>query len=178
MKDELLSALQSTGENPLRVSDAGQIGGVDELPSIPGTLAILPVRGFVVFPRTVSPLNVQRPSSIQLLNDTLPQNKIIGLVTQRDETKDEPEIADLYPVGTAAMVLKVLRQSDRHLVVIAQGLRRFAIRKVTRTAPYLRADVEVLQTLPPPATKEFEAQFRNLRDSALKLLELTLDVPE
>jgi ATP-dependent Lon protease len=62
--------------------------------------------------------------------------------------------------------------------VIAQGLRRFAIRKITQTAPYLRAEVEVLSTLPAPTTKEFEAQFRNLRESALRLLELTPDVPE
>ena len=178
MKDELLSTLQSTGENPLTASDAGQMSGVDELPSIPGTLAILPVRGFVVFPRTISPLNVQRPASIQLLNETLPQNKIIGLVTQRDETKDEPEIADLYHVGTAVMVLKLLRQSDKHVVVIAQGLRRFLIRQVTETTPFLRAEVEVINVLPPPTTKEFEAEFRNLRDSAANLLELSPDVPE
>ncbi len=43
----------------------------------------------VVFPWTVAPLNVQRAASIQLLNETLPQNKIIGLVTQRDETKEK-----------------------------------------------------------------------------------------
>ena len=85
-----------------------RLAGRDAMPSIPGTLAILPVRGFVVFPRTISPLNVQRAASIQLLNETLPQNKIIGLLAQRDESKEDPEVADLYQVGTAAMVLKLL----------------------------------------------------------------------
>ena len=61
------------------------MGGPDAMPAIPGTLAILPVRGFVVFPRTMSPINVQRAASIQLLNETLPQHKIIGLLAQRDE---------------------------------------------------------------------------------------------
>src|SRR5690349_18403311 len=178
MSDGTFHVLQHSPSGAATTTALPQVGGTDETPPIPGTLSILPVRGFVVFPHTLSPLNVQRPSSIQLLNDTLPQNKIIGLCTQRDETKDEPEIDDLYPVGTAAMVLKVLRQSDRHLVVIAQGLRRFAIRKITQTTPYIRADVEILNTLPPPTTKEFKAQFRNLRESALKLLELTPDVPE
>ncbi|HSU86109.1 MAG TPA: endopeptidase La [Chthoniobacterales bacterium] len=178
MNEEPFSALQAVAENPEPVSDAAQLGGVDQMPAIPGTLAILPVRGFVVFPRTISPINVRRATSIQLLNETLPQQKIIGLVAQRDETKEEPEIADLYHIGTAVMVLKLLRQSDQHVVVIAQGLRRFAIRKVTQAAPFLRAEVEIVNVLPSPTTKEFEAEFRNLRDSAAKLLELSPDVPE
>ena len=71
-----------------------------------------------------------------------------------------------------------MRQADDHVVIIVQALRRFAIRKIRQTAPFLRADVELLDTLPAPATKEFEAAFRNLRDSSAKLLELTPDVPE
>ncbi|HEY3663860.1 MAG TPA: endopeptidase La [Chthoniobacterales bacterium] len=179
MSGQPFSTLQSSEETPSQVSAAvpGSVAP-DAMPAIPETLAILPVRGFVVFPRTVSPLNVQRAASIQLLNETLPQNKIIGLVTQRDEAKEDPDEADLYQFGTAVMVLKLLRQADDHVVVIAQGLRRFKIRKIVQKTPFMRAEVEVLQTLPAPTTKEFEAEFRNLRDSAGKLLELTPDVPE
>ena len=178
MNEETLNALQAKGEDPAASSREGQFGAMEEMPVIPTTLSILPVRGFVVFPRTISPLNVQRPASIQLLNETLAQSKIIGLVTQRDETKEEPEIGDLYHIGTAVVVLKLLRQSDKHVVVLAQGLRRFAIRKVTQTAPFIQAEVELLNMLPPPKTKEFEAEFRNLRDSAARLLDLSPDVPE
>ena len=152
-------------------------GGSDAAPAIPGTLAILPVRGFVVFPRTMSPINVQRAASIQLLNETLPQNKIIGLLAQRDESKDEPAVEDLYQVGTAAIVLKLLRQADDRVVIIVQALQRFTIRKILQTAPFLRAEIELLAVQPAPATKEFEAAFRNLRDSAAKLLELTRTCP-
>ena len=178
MNEQPFSTLQNSGETPPAVNETMHDGGPDTTPAIPDTLAILPVRGFVVFPRTVSPLNVQRAASIQLLNETLPQNKIIGLITQRDETKEDPGEADLYQVGTAVMVLKLLRQADSHVVVIAQGLRRFRIRKIVQTAPFIRAEIDLLETLPPPATKEFEAEFRNLRDSAGKLMELTPDVPE
>jgi len=178
MNSQPLSALQGAGEASPLIRDAATRGHPDSTPAIPETLALLPVRGFVVFPRTVSPLNVQRAASVQLLNETLPQQKIIGLITQRDESNEEPGINDLYEVGTAVTVLKLLRQADDHVVVIAQGLRRFRVRKVTQTAPFLRAEVEPLEMLPAPATKEFEAAFRNLRDSAAKLLELTPDVPE
>ena len=178
MSTEPLSALQSARPDSASVSGQGQIGAVENIPAIPTSLAILPVRDFVVFPRTISPLNVERPASIQLLNETLPQNKIIGLVTQRDEEKEDPQVADLYQVGTAVLILKLLRQADDRVVVIAQGLRRFAIRKITQTAPYLRAEIETINFLPPPTTKEFEAEFRNLRNSAASLLELSPDVPE
>jgi len=178
MSTEPLSALQSARPDSASVSGQGQIGAVENIPAIPTSLAILPVRDFVVFPRTISPLNVERPASIQLLNETLPQNKIIGLVTQRDEEKEDPQVGDLYQVGTAVLILKLLRQADDRVVVIAQGLRRFAIRKITQTAPYLRAEIETLDVLPPPTTKEFEAEFRNLRNSAASLLELSPDVRE
>src|SRR5439155_19883158 len=99
------------------------------MPHIPEELPILPMRGFVVFPGTVVPLNVQRAASLQLLDETLPRTKVIGLVTQRDETKEDPTPQDLYSVGTDALVLKLLRQSDDHVVVIKQVLGRFSLRK-------------------------------------------------
>ena len=148
------------------------------VPQIPDTLSILPMRGFIVFPGTVIPLTVGRAASIRLLDETLPQSKIIGLLAQRDETKEDPEPQDLYSIGTAAIVLKLLRQSDDRVVVVVQGLRRFALRKITQTAPFLRAEVTLLETTRPAVTKEWEAEFRNLRDSAAKLLELTPDMPE
>src|SRR5205085_8969771 len=55
---------------------------------------------------------------------------------------------------------------------------RFALRKVVLTDPFIRAEVALLESVPPPQTKEFEAAFRNLRESAARLLELTPDVPE
>ena len=136
------------------------------------------MRGFVVFPGTVIPLNVQRAASLKLLDDTLPRTKVIGLLTQRDETKEEPSPQDLYSVGTAALVLKLVRQSEDNVLVIVQGLRRFSLRKIIATDPFLRAEVDLPQSILPPPSKEWEATFRNLRDSASRLFELTPDAPE
>ena len=180
MSEEPLIALQKgTDGKPAPVNLAG-MGKADEssAPQVPDVLSILPLRSFVVFPGTILPLTVGRPASIKLLDETLPQTKIIGLMTQRDETKEDPQSQDLYSIGTAAIVLKLLRQSDNHLIIVVQGLRRFALRKITATDPYLKAEVELLESKLPRATKEWEATFRNLRDSAAKLLELTPDVPE
>lgn len=179
MSDQEIRALQPGAElKPGPQSTIAATTDQAQTPRIPEELSILPMRGFVVFPGTVVPLNVQRAASLKLLDETLPRIKVIGLLTQRDETKEDPGPQDLHSVGTAALVLKLLRQSDDHVVVIAQGLRRFSLRKIIATSPFLRAEVDLPNSISPPKTKEWEATFRNLRDSAAKLFELTPDAPE
>jgi ATP-dependent Lon protease len=180
MSAELLQTLQPGGGANQLPSGVTAVGATDpsQTPKIPETLSILPLRGFVIFPGTVAPLNVRRPASIKLLDETLPMTKVIGLIAQRDESKEDPEPQDLYTVGTAAIVLKLLRQADDHVIALVQGVRRFTLRKIVATDAYLRAEVELLESIAPPATKEFEAEFRNLRDSAAELLELTPEAPE
>ncbi len=179
MSENEISALRAGGEfKPGAQSTIVAPTDETQMPPIPEELSILPMRGFVVFPGTVVPLNVQRAASLKLLDETLPRTKVIGLVTQRDETKEDPAPQDLYSIGTAALVLKLLRQSDDHVVVITQGLRRFSLRKIVATSPFLRAEVDLPKSISPPESKQWEATFRNLRDSAAKLFELTPDAPE
>src|SRR5216110_736352 len=174
MSDKQISALQPGADlKPGPQSTIATPTDQSQTPRIPEELSILPVRGFVVFPGTVVPLNIQRAASLKLLDDTLPRTKVIGLVAQRDETKEDPAPQDLYSVGTAALVLKLIRQADDHVLVIAQGLRRFSLRKIVATSPFLRAEVNLPESVQPPESKEWEATFRNLRDSATKLFELT-----
>src|SRR5215469_14190032 len=179
MSAQEISALQPGAElKPGPQSTIAAPTGQSQMPPIPEELSILPVRGFVVFPGTVIPLNIQRAASLKLLDDTLPRTKVIGLLTQRDETKEEPAPQDLYSVGTAALVLKLIRQSEDHVLVIAQGLRRFSLRRIIGTSPFLRAEADLPSSIPPAESKEWQATFRNLRDSASKLFELTPDAPE
>jgi ATP-dependent Lon protease len=152
--------------------------GESQMPHIPEELSILPVRGLVIFPGTIIPLTIQRAASLKLLDDTLPRTKVIGLLTQRDEAKDDPTPPDLYTVGTAALVLKLLRQEEDNVLVIVQGLRRFSLRKIVATSPFLRAEVDLPESIMPAPSKEWEATFRNLRDSAARLFELAPDAPE
>jgi ATP-dependent Lon protease len=87
-------------------------------------------------------------------------------------------VQDLYTVGTAAIVLKLLRQADDHVIALVQGIRRFSLRKIVQAQPYLQAEITLLNSIPAPQKKEFEAEFRNLRDSAARLLELSPEAPE
>lgn len=147
--------------------------------AIPNTLPILPTRQLVAFPGTVLPITIGRTGSRKLLEDSLPQSKIIGLFTQKNPEQDDPGPSDLARVGVAAGVLKLIRQPDDSVVIIVNALDRIAIREVLLTDPFIRAEVEVLHSTPPPGNdKEWQATVQQLRQSAIQLIELTPDVPE
>jgi ATP-dependent Lon protease len=174
-----IQLLQSGGEQRAHGSSAAQGSGAEAgTPRVPEELSILPVRGFVMFPGSVLPLTVSRAASVKLLDETLPLTKVIGIVAQRQEEVEEPTPHDLYHTGTAVLVLKLLRQADDRVVLVVQGLRRFSLRKIVATQPYLRAEVDLPESLNPEPSTEWQAEFQNLRDSAIRLLELSPDMPQ
>ena len=175
-----ISTLRQSSSAPAKRAEMATTSDADghAMPRIPEELSILPLRGFVVFPGSVLPLTVSRPASIKLLDETLPLTKIVGFLTQRQEEKEEPAPPDLYHVGTAAIVLKLLRQAENNIVILVQGLRRFSMRKIVATQPYLRAEIDLLNTIAPEQNTEWQAEFQNLRDGAVRLSQLRPDMPE
>ncbi len=144
---------------------------------LPATLPILPLRGTVMFPGTVMPLGVGRPSSRQMLDESLPQSKIIGLVAQRDEDVEDPGPDDLYRIGTAAMVLKLIRQPDETVSIIVHGLGRIRIKSFKQTDPYHVAQISSIKEKGGRG-KKFGAGISQLRDQARQLIELSPNAPE
>jgi ATP-dependent Lon protease len=143
------------------------------------TLPILPIRGIVLFPGMIVPLTIGRPSALKLVDSELPENKLLGLVTQRDEQLDHPETSDLFGIGVSAQVVKLIRQPDGAVVLIVQVMRRIALESFIQTEPYLRAIVQPVNTVVPEGDDtELQASFNNLRRSALKLLELSPEIPD
>ena len=170
---------QPTGPIPAGPESNAESPDAQDPQAIPSTLPILPVRNTVVFPGTVMPLSVGRPESIKLLEESLPQSRMIGVIAQRAAEKDQPEPDDLYRVGAVCQVLKLVRQAEGSALLVVSALHRFRIRNVVQTKPYLRAEIDILQPAPPPADNaEWEAAVKGLRDTALQLLELTPGVAE
>ena len=86
-----------------------RIGGNGQQVTIPATIPVLPIRNVVVFPGTVMPLNVGRPKSKNLLDEVMPGEKIIGVVTQKNAESEDPKYPDLNTVGVASMILKLFK---------------------------------------------------------------------
>src|SRR5947208_14225269 len=105
-------------------TDAGttiRTGTNGQLITIPSTLPILPIRNVVVFPGTVMPLNVGRPKSKALLDEVMPGEKTIGVVTQKNGEAEDPTYPDLNTVGVAASILKLFKLPDGNQAIIVHG---------------------------------------------------------
>lgn len=151
----------------------------EERNSIPDTLPILPTRGVAVFPGIIGSLTIGRPASRKLLEDSLPQSKIIGVFAQKNVEQDQPTPADIHSIGVACAVHKLMRQpDDAGVVIVVSALERIVLKEVVSSEPFLRARIEVLHSAPPPADdKQWQATLQQLRESALELVSLVPDAP-
>ena len=128
----------------------------------PRGLPVLPVRDTVLFPHAVLPLTVGRESSVQLIN-SLGEDKTIIVVAQREARVDSPQPADLYMIGTSAVVHKVVKMPNQSLFVFAEGLERVRLDEFTQLTPFMRAHyVPMPEGTAPVTTSEIEALQRNV----------------
>jgi len=149
----------------------------DDAPSMPSELPILPLRGVVVYPMMWLPLTVGQPRSIRLVDDAVVKDRIIGLVTSKNAEKDEPGPDEIYAVGTAAVVHRLLKAPDGTVRLIVQGLERIRIGPYTQEQPYLQAHVELAPEFLED-TVEMEALTRNAVDLLRRLISLVPHLPD
>ena len=117
-----------------------------ETPAVPERLPILPLSGLVLFPDIVAPLMVGREDYVRLVEEAVLGEKLIGVVAQRrQEQEQEPSPENLYDVGTAARILKMMKLPNGHLSFITQGVARVRILGFEQTEPYMVARVLPLQ---------------------------------
>src|SRR4030042_703117 len=125
-------------------------------------LPILPVRDTVLFPNAILPLTVGRESSLQLINELKEDERFIAVVAQRDPRVDNPQAVDLYQIGTAAFIHKIIKLPNQSLFVFVEGLQRIAVLEVVQQEPYLRARVQQLSDgTPEEKSADFEALVRS-----------------
>jgi ATP-dependent Lon protease len=108
---------------------------------IPAEVPILPLRGTVAYPDLVMPLIVGREKSIRLVDDAMNGDKIIGIITQKNPDIEEPNIEDLYTIGTVATVMKMVKMVDGSQRIVIQGLCRFKLIEFTQREPNLKAKI-------------------------------------
>jgi ATP-dependent Lon protease len=145
----------------------------DQQLQIPNELPVLPLRDIVIYPFMIVPLFVSREKSIRAVDEALGENRMILLASQKDLDKEEPTAEDLYSVGTAAVIMRMLKLPDGRIRILVQGLARAQIESVDATGEYLRSRVTVMQeVLPPERSLEVEALVRNVRASMEKAINL------
>ena len=143
----------------------------------PSLVSLLPLRNTVLFPGVVIPITVSRDKSIKLINDAYKGDRIIGVVAQRAESVEDPELEDLHTIGTMARIMKMLKMPDGNTTAIIQGLRRFRITEITQREPYLKAEIDVVQEPKLVQDDELNATISALKEQAIQIVHLSPNLP-
>ena len=146
--------------------------------TLPETLPILPLRNTVLFPGVVIPITAGRDKSIHLIKDANNGSKVIGVVSQKDEETENPDVKDINTLGTVAKILRVLQMPDGNTTVIIQGKKRFEIAEVLTKKPYITATVrETAEVRPEKNDKQFLAIIESIKELALKIIRDNPNIP-
>ena len=144
---------------------------------LPPTLPVLPLKETVVFPASMTPLAIGQDRSIALVDDVLAGDRLLALVAVKNDEVETPGWNDVYRVGTAAIVHKMIRVPDGTLRVLVQGLRRVRVEREMQDDPYLVAELseqpDVIEE-----SKELEALTRNVQTLFGRIIGLVPYLPE
>ena len=144
----------------LEIETPSTLGDVDA--EIPSTLPILPLKETVVFPDSATPLAIGQERSIALIDDVVARDRMVALVTAKDSEVEQPGWDDLYEVGTAAMVHKLIKVPDGTLRILVQGVQRIRLESRVQEEPYLVGEFSQLPDVD-SESKEVEALTRNVQ---------------
>jgi ATP-dependent Lon protease len=145
--------------------------------NIPDVLPILPLRNTVLFPGVVIPITVGREKSLRLVQEVYKKNKILGAIAQKDSNIEDPELEDLYEVGTVAQILKILEMPDGSTSVIIQGRKRFVLDDLLTEKPYHVAKITPLEDDEDKPAGEAKAVAAALKELSIKIIRLSSNIP-
>jgi ATP-dependent Lon protease len=143
----------------------------------PATLPVLPLKETVVFPQSMSPLAIGQERSVRLIDDVVAGDRLLALVTVKNPSTESPGWDDLYDVGTAALVHKMIKVPDGTLRILVQGLERIKLESRLDSDPYLLGEFSALPDVL-IETPEVEALTRNVQGQFARIIGLAPYLPE
>ncbi len=149
----------------------------DQTPELPAALPVLPLKETVVFPQSMSPLAIGQERSVRLIDDVVAGDRLLTLITSRDEAIESPGWDDIYDVGTIALVHKMIKVPDGTLRILVQGLERVSLDQRIDTDPYLLGEFSALPDIV-VETPELEALTRNVQGLFSRIIGLAPYLPE
>jgi ATP-dependent Lon protease len=149
-----------------------------ELPDVPDVLPVLPLKETVVFPEAMTPLAIGQERSMRLVEDVVSgEQRMLALLTVRDPEVEIPGWDDLYEVGTAAVVHKMIRVPDGTLRILVGGIARIKLERRVGDEPYLVGEFAVLPDVL-VESREVEALTRNVQNMFSRVIGLVPYLPE
>ena len=147
--------------------------------TLPDSLPILSLRSSVLFPGAITPITVGREKSIKLVRDVNAEHGLLGAVLQRETEVEVPAPDDMYKVGTAARIIKILEMPNGNLTVILNGLEKIEVGEYLQSEPYLKATVRTIRdSQPDDGNVEFQALVDSVREVALNIINISPTMPK
>lgn len=143
----------------------------------PDTLPVLPLKNTVLFPGIVTPITIGRDKSIRAVQKAYEDNRLVGVLSQKDVKIENPSARDLYRIGTIARILKLLKMPDGSTTAILQGRKRFYLDEMETEDPYMIGRIHDIEYELPKNKLEFRALISSIRDSARHIIELSPQIP-
>ena len=146
---------------------------------IPETLPILTLRNTVLYPGVVLPITVGRDASLKLVKDAYAGDRLVGVVAQKRAEVENPGPDDLYRVGAAATILKLIKMPDGSVSIVIQGKRRIEVEEYDQLDPYLTARVRAVEEDDPEDVDpvELDARVRSIKELAVQIVNLSPNLP-
>ncbi|MGM0470976.1 MAG: endopeptidase La [Bacillota bacterium] len=148
---------------------------IDEV-EIKDELPLLVLRGLVVFPHMVIPLLVGRDKSVEALEEAMVEDRLILLTAQKDESIEEPEVDEIYEMGTVAQVKQLVKLPDGTIKILVEGIQRAKIDQYLQHDPYFEVKLDKVEATE-EKTKELEALMRNLVNKFEEYVKLNTKLP-
>jgi len=137
---------------------------------------VLPLRNMVIFPDQVVPLQVGRPKSVSLIEDAMHIDNKLVVISQKDESVDDPCRTDLYNMGTLVSIIKLLTQDDGTYTVIVQGIKRLRMESLFEDGEYFTGSFsEVVENRSRDANEQ--ALMLSLKETASEMV-TKADIPQ
>jgi len=138
---------------------------------IPAEVPVLPLRGTVAYPDLIVPLVVGRERSIRLIDEAMGRDRLIAILTQKNPDIEDPELEDLYTIGTVATIMKMVKMVDGSQRIVVQGLARFKLVEFTQREPHFRARIlPIFEEYQKDI--EIDAMYINLKNLYKKAVEI------
>ena len=141
------------------------------------TLPVLPLRGMVVFPKSVIHFDVGRKQSISAINRAMKEDQLIFLAAQKDPVVNDPKLIDLYGIGVVAKIVQVLKQPDDVTRVVLEGKYRAKAVSPVFDNKLMLAELVPLSEEKMPLTASDAAMIRSVKNQFEKYLDVTAKMP-
>lgn len=163
-------------EQSIPLMSEDEVRQIDES-GVPEALPILPLKNTVLYPGVVIPITIGRDRSLELVRSAYENDRIIGVVSQKNSDQENPGPDDLHRIGTVAQILKLIKMPDGTKSIVIQGKNVFETLSIVQTEPYFMGQVQKFKNEMDLEGIELDASIRTLKETAIQIVTTSPNIP-